>query len=202
MISLATSSQGELLPGLVAPDLHTVEGVVSRIRHENNDSGFRIVVVQVESRLETWVGVMPKLREGMSVKGMGKWTTHAKFGKQFDTTLVLPVQPRTEAGIAEWIGSCGVKGIGPRLAESIVKTFGTDTLELLETVHAKAAAGEPLAILELKALIAGLFVDWTLADAGQITQRVSEAIFAASQEQLGVPKSSASDSPPPSTTAA
>ena len=54
---------------------------------------------------------------------------------------------------------------------------------------------------DLKRLVAGLFVDWTVEDAGKITNAEAKQIFGSIGEQLSVPKSSDSDSSAPSTTA-
>lgn len=75
-----------------------------------------------------------------------------------------------------------------------------DTLELLEDIQAQFQAGETPSVRALKRLIAGLFVDWTLADAGKITNAEAAQIFAAIGEQLSVPKSTDTASSAPSTT--
>ena len=77
-----------------------------------------------------------------------------------------------------------------------------DTLEILETIQAKTQAGEQPRIGELKPLVAGLFDGWTIEDAGKITRGEGQQIFDAIKEQLGVPKSSDTDSSAPSSTEA
>lgn len=77
-----------------------------------------------------------------------------------------------------------------------------DTLELLETVQAAVQGGDAPKFADLKRLIAGLFVGWTVEDAGKITQAESTQIFEAVKEQLALPNASATSSSPPSTTAA
>lgn len=76
-----------------------------------------------------------------------------------------------------------------------------DTLELLEDVQALFKAEQAPRVRDLKRLVAGLFVDWTVEDAGKITNAEAKHIFESIGEQLSVPKSSDTDSSAPSTTA-
>ena len=76
-----------------------------------------------------------------------------------------------------------------------------DTLELLEDVQALFKAEQAPRVRDLKRLVAGLFHDWTLEDAGKITNAEAKQIFESIGEQLSVPKSSEADSSAPSTTA-
>lgn len=77
-----------------------------------------------------------------------------------------------------------------------------DTLELLEDISARMQSGEQPKVRELKRLVAGVFVDWTLEDAGKITSEEAPAVFEAIKNGMTVPKASASDSSAPSTTEA
>ena len=77
-----------------------------------------------------------------------------------------------------------------------------DTLELLEEVNATVQAGGNPKVRDLKRLVAGVFVDWTLEDAGKITSGEAKEVFEAIKDQFALPKASATESSPPSTTEA
>lgn len=120
--------QAELFaaPGEVAQ-----RGSVKRIRFHNEENGWTIVGVDVDGEDQVWVGTMPKLRERTEIQGVGKWET-SKYGKQFKCSTVAPIDPTTSEGIAEFLCSGLVAGIGPVLAERIVAHYGPKTLDVLE----------------------------------------------------------------------
>jgi hypothetical protein len=77
-----------------------------------------------------------------------------------------------------------------------------DTLELFEVIQEQSQAGERPRIRDLKRLVAGMFVDWTLEDAGKISQAESKQVLDALVTQLGnPPTTNDAPSPPPSSPA-
>ena len=58
-----------------------------------------------------------------------------------------------------------------------VPSLTWDALELLELLQEKAAAGEQPKVREMKQLVALVFTDWTLDDAGKITQAETKQVF-------------------------
>ena len=63
----------------------------------------------------------------------GDWKIDRKYGKQFIVQSFEEVMPATVYGIEKYLGSGLVKGIGPKFAQLIVRQFGTDTIEVIET---------------------------------------------------------------------
>jgi exodeoxyribonuclease V alpha subunit len=80
----------------------------------------------------TIIGSMPGLTEGMELLISGQWTMHPKFGEQFKVAAYSIEQPRTREGIARYLGSGLIPGIGHALAERIVAMFGERTLEVMD----------------------------------------------------------------------
>lgn len=77
-----------------------------------------------------------------------------------------------------------------------------DTLGLLETIQEQSQAGQRPKMRDLKRLVAGCFLDWTIEDAGKITQGESKEILDTLMAQLGnQPPASDTPSSPPSSTA-
>jgi len=132
-----TDEQHELFPGMTAPI--SQEGRVVRERFANPDSGYRVLSVEVGGDIQTWVGIMPSVTGGAAVRGLGTWVDNPRFGRQFETALVVPLAPQTTDGIAGFLGSGIVSGVGPRLAERIVARFGAATLDVLEQDPARVA---------------------------------------------------------------
>ncbi len=55
-----------------------------------------------------------------------------KFGEQFKVETYQVVVPATVNGIRKYLGSGLIKGIGPVMADRIVKVFALDTLEVID----------------------------------------------------------------------
>ncbi len=129
-----TGDQGKLpLPRPPAPD-GVLEGEVVRVTFENNDSGFRVLKVKVEGErdLQTVVGNVPAAPPGTRIRATGKRVRDAKHGPQFKADTLLPLAPSTLRGIAKYLSSGLVPGIGKAFAKRIVDQFGEATLEVLD----------------------------------------------------------------------
>lgn len=121
-------------PPPVGPGPVTIEGEVVRVTFENEGTGFRVLRVAVEGRNEpeVWVGVIPPAPPGTRVRATGKYERDAKHGDQLKVETLLPLDPSTAEGIARYLGSGMVRGIGAKYAKRIVETFGDQTLEVLD----------------------------------------------------------------------
>ena len=82
--------------------------------------------------LITVVGNLPEVSQGEHLKLEGIWDTRPKHGKQFKAEICEQALPSTIAGMASYLGSGMVKGIGPKLTERIVECFGEATFEIIE----------------------------------------------------------------------
>lgn len=80
----------------------------------------------------TVVGIFPFVSVGQEFELHGEYVTNKKFGKQFKVTSFEVITPETPAKIKQFIGSGLITGIGPATASAIVKTFGKDTLAIME----------------------------------------------------------------------
>lgn len=61
----------------------------------------------------------------------GEWV-QSKYGYQLQVAQWREIVPQTTAGIQSYLGSGLIKGVGPKLAASIVERFGMDTMDVLE----------------------------------------------------------------------
>lgn len=116
-------------PGVV------LEAVLERITYANEETGYTIARVATEKSgndLLTVVGALLGAQPGESLRLTGRWTSHPRYGRQFEVWNYTTVLPATIVGIERYLGSGLVKGIGPRLAERIVAHFGVDTLRVIE----------------------------------------------------------------------
>ncbi|WP_240503443.1 ATP-dependent RecD-like DNA helicase [Natranaerobius trueperi] len=111
-----------------------VEGVIKRITYHNSENFFTVAkLVTDDSKQElTIVGNMPHLTPGERVSLQGEYTTHKKFGRQFQVDSYEIKLPVTVDGLVKFLSSGFIKGIGPKTADSLVKHFGKEVLDIIE----------------------------------------------------------------------
>lgn len=112
-----------------------LEAVLERITYANEETGYTIARVATDrsgADLLTVVGPLLGAQPGESLRLTGRWTSHPRYGRQFEVWSYTTVLPATVKGIERYLGSGLIKGIGPRLAEKIVAHFGADTLRVIE----------------------------------------------------------------------
>ncbi|HEY0697626.1 MAG TPA: ATP-dependent RecD-like DNA helicase [Micromonospora sp.] len=112
-----------------------LEAVLERVTYANEETGYTIARVATErsgSDLLTVVGSLLGVQPGESLRLVGRWTSHPKYGRQFEVHSYTTVLPATIQGIERYLGSGLIKGIGPKMAERIVGHFGADTLRVIE----------------------------------------------------------------------
>ncbi|MGA4987909.1 ATP-dependent RecD-like DNA helicase [Nonomuraea bangladeshensis] len=112
-----------------------LHAVLERITYANEETGYTIARVATErtgADLLTVVGPLLGAQVGESLRLNGRWTSHPRYGRQFEVWSYSTVLPATIQGIRRYLGSGLIKGIGPKMAERIVDHFGTDTLDVIE----------------------------------------------------------------------
>ena len=112
-----------------------LEAVLERITYVNEETGYTIARIATDRSgpdLITVTGSLLGAQVGESLRLTGRWTTHPKYGRQFDVQSYSTVLPATTQGIRRYLGSGLIKGIGPVMAERMVAHFGTDILRVIE----------------------------------------------------------------------
>jgi len=126
------------------PETILLTGRIENITYTSEETGYTIAKVMVLGRKDpvTVVGnlISPVLGETLTMKG--EWTRHPKFGEQFKVSDFSSAAPESLAGIERYLGSGLIKGIGPVMAERIVKKFGTKTLDIIENNTGKLSSVE------------------------------------------------------------
>ncbi|MDY6824559.1 MAG: ATP-dependent RecD-like DNA helicase [Thermodesulfobacteriota bacterium] len=113
----------------------TLKGRLERITYTDAESGFTVATLKVFSSRKhvTVVGNFGAARPGEILEVTGAWSTHPQFGEQFRVDAYKTEPPATLEGIRKYLGSGLIQGIGPVMAERITRTFGKDTLKIIET---------------------------------------------------------------------
>lgn len=118
-----------------------LSGAVERVTFYNPENGYSVLRLRPDQRrllgvgrdgLVTVVGSLPELSPGEHLRLQGRWAQHPKHGLQFEVERCEQKLPATITGIQRYLGSGLIRGIGPRLADRIVSTFGERTLEVIE----------------------------------------------------------------------
>jgi len=114
--------------------MEKLKGYIETIIFLNQENGFVVAKFKENEKkdLITIIGKMPSVQVGETLLLEGRWKTHSSFGKQFEVENYSVELPSDVIGIQKYLESNLVKGIGPVYAEKIVKTFGKDTLNVID----------------------------------------------------------------------
>jgi exodeoxyribonuclease V alpha subunit len=112
-----------------------IKGQIERITYANSENGFTVAKLKVFGRTElvTVLGNVAALSPGEAVTLTGEWTHHPKYGEQFKIERCRTEVPSSVYGMEKYLGSGLIKGIGPVMAKRIVKRFGEETLNVIDT---------------------------------------------------------------------
>ena len=112
----------------------TLSGVIERVTFHNLDNGYCVLKVQAKGHRElvAVVGHLPAALAGEFIEATGEWVSDRAHGQQFQAAELRTTPPHTTAGIAKYLSSGLVKGIGPKYAQKIVDVFGDKTLDVIE----------------------------------------------------------------------
>jgi exodeoxyribonuclease V alpha subunit len=119
---------------IITEMLEELKGQIERITYNSQETGYTIARVKVHGKpdLVTVVGNLMSPMPGEVLSMKGEWTSHPKYGQQFKVVYYESSVPATVLGIRKYLGSGLIKGIGPVMAERIVKQFGNQTLDIIE----------------------------------------------------------------------
>src|SRR6266568_3867647 len=159
-----------------------LDGVLERVTFANPETGYTIARIAPErggAELITAVGPLLGAQIGEFLRLRGRWSSHPRYGRQFEVASYATVLPATAAGIQKYLGSGLIKGIGPVMAERMVAHFGTDIMHVIDDEPARlievdglgpkrtamiaAAWAEQKAIKEVMIFLQGVGVSTSLA---------------------------------------
>ena len=111
-----------------------LEGLIERVTYHNEENGFCVLRLNVpgEYDLITMVGHASSVTPGEYVSAQGQWIINKEFGRQFQADKLQVYPPNTLEGIERYLGSGMVKGIGPKLAGTLVSAFGEQIFDVIE----------------------------------------------------------------------
>ena len=110
----------------------TISGTVDSVIYRNEENGYTVLELESEDEYIIAVGELGDIQAGEEVTLVGDYTTHSKYGLQFNAIAVDRNLPSNASAIKKYLASGIIKGIGPATAKKIVDKFGDDTLIILE----------------------------------------------------------------------
>jgi exodeoxyribonuclease V alpha subunit len=110
-----------------------LRGQIERITFYNEENGFSVAQLRVRGhrQLVTIVGHLMSPKPGEGLRLQGEWSLHPKYGEQFKFVEHETLFPATVAGMEKYLASGFIKGIGPVMAQRLVKHFGGETFEII-----------------------------------------------------------------------
>lgn len=112
--------------------METVKGYVDHIIYRNEENGYTILVLICDGEELTCVGVFKEAGQGDTLEITGSYVEHPVYGRQLKMQEYKLMAPEDAESMRRYLGSGAVKGIGPSLADRIVKKFGEDTFRIME----------------------------------------------------------------------
>jgi len=114
--------------------MEEIYGFIESIVYTETEKGFTVARLKEPKKKELTciVGLMPSIQPGETIRCKGDWKHHPDYGQQFEVKAFDLEAPSDLLGIKKYLESGMIKGIGPVYAERIVKTFGLDTLDVID----------------------------------------------------------------------
>ena len=119
----------------------TISGYLERVIYYNEENDFIVAKLKEKGKKEltTIVGNLSGINPGESLRLSGRWVHDRRFGERFKVYTYQVVVPATVNGIKKYLGSGLIKGIGPIMAERIVRVFGLNTLDIIDKEPSRLA---------------------------------------------------------------
>lgn len=111
-----------------------LSGTIERVTFHNPENGFAVLRVQIKGKRDpvTVVGSVASAIAGEMLEATGGWVQDPEHGPQFKADEMRTAAPHSVEGIAKFLGSGLIKGIGPQFASRIVEIFGDRTLQVID----------------------------------------------------------------------
>ena len=118
-----------------SPNLEVLAGAVERVTFHGEDSGFCVLRVKARGHRElvTVVGHAAAVAAGEWITASGEWVNDRTYGAQFRSRFLKATAPTSTEGIEKYLGSGMIRGIGPVYAKKLVRAFGEQVFDVIES---------------------------------------------------------------------
>ena len=125
--------------GATSDRTEVVQGAVEAVVYQSRDGAFSVVrfIRESDGTELTLVGDLGSVSPGEVLRVRGRFVEHPVHGRRLQVEGFTPVLPSTADGMARYLGSGLVPGVGKQLAERLVGAFGPRALDVIATQSAK-----------------------------------------------------------------
>ncbi len=110
-----------------------ITGTVKNIVFRSEQNGYTVFKLKInDEKIIICTGYFAQINESESINITGNFVIHPVYGEQFKVISIEKKIPVTNENIEKYLSSGIIKGIGPKIAERIVKTFGSKTFDIIE----------------------------------------------------------------------
>jgi exodeoxyribonuclease V alpha subunit len=112
----------------------SLDGTVDQVIYQVAETGYAIAQFQSPSHKSAIkiVGHFAQIQAGQNLTIEGHWTTHPKYGEQFQVVKYSEQLPTDSNALEQYLASGLFKGIGKTTAKRIVAHFGDRTIDILD----------------------------------------------------------------------
>lgn len=112
--------------------MEEIKGYVENIIYRNVENGYTVLEIDCDDELITCTGLFNDIGEGELLEGKGEYVINPSYGRQFQIKHYEVHAPEDIRSMEKYLASGAVKGIGPALADRIIRRFGEDTFRIVE----------------------------------------------------------------------
>jgi exodeoxyribonuclease V alpha subunit len=127
-------SPGEFMPK-IGESREVLAGLVERVTFHNEENGFCVLRVKARGHkdLVTAIGYGAAISAGEWVTASGSWQNDRTHGLQFRAQFLKTSAPTSIEGMEKYLSSGMIRGIGPIYAQRLVKAFGGQVFDVIQT---------------------------------------------------------------------
>lgn len=133
-----------------------IQGYITNIIFRNEENLYTVGVFETMDGEITAVGKLVSAEIGSHYELIGDMVFHDKYGEQFDIKTAQIVMPKTEEAIEKYLSSGIFPHIGKKTAKNIVKKFGDEALEIMESTPNRLKEIRGLGKVKIKAITEAL----------------------------------------------
>ena len=113
---------------------NTLLGHIERVTYHNSENHYTIARFRIEKTggLVTILGTMPDPSPGESLKVIGRWETHPRYGSQLRISAYETLLPDRKEALVKYLSSGLISGLGKQTAGRLVEHFGEQAIDIIE----------------------------------------------------------------------
>ncbi len=118
---------------VILKPMERLEGYIDHFLYYNDSNGYGVFELDTEDDDIICVGTFPGLTQGETIEVSGEWTEHPTYGPQLKVAGWKVIEPSALIDVERYLASGAIKGVGPTIAKRIIKKFGKEALDIIET---------------------------------------------------------------------